>query len=95
MITQKFMGANQLVDRLREQLRTQKTPPADIEGAVRSILQARGHMDTQGKLTAKGQERNAMTAKERALDRAATRTGKSPKAFKYNASTNRATLRTK
>jgi proline racemase len=93
MATQKFMGAGQLVDRLREQLRTQKNPPTDLDGAVRSILQARGHMDKHGKLTKEGQIRNAMTAKDRALDRASTRTGKSADAFKYNPSTNRATIR--
>ena len=93
MVTQKFMGANQLVDRLREQLRTQKNPPADLEGAVRSILQSRGHMDQHGKLTKEGRQRNAMTAEERALDRASKKTGKNPSAFKYHPSTNRATLR--
>ena len=93
MATQKFMGAGQLVDRLREQLRTQKNPPADLEGAVRSILQSRGHMDEHGNLTKEGQLRNAMTAKDRALDRASTRTGKDTSAFTYNPSTNRATLR--
>ena len=93
MATQKYMGANQLVQRLTEQLRTQKSPPKDVEGAARAILQARGHMNKDGTLTAAGQKRNAMTAEERALDRAAKRTGRQKSAFTYNPRTNSAKLR--
>lgn len=93
MHTQKYMGAHQLVKRLTEQLRTQKSPPKDVEGAARAILQARGQMNADGSLTEEGKKRDAMTAKERALDRATKRTGKKPSEFKYNPRTNRATLR--
>ena len=93
MATQKYMGSNQLVQRLTEQLRTQKNPPKDVEGAVHAILQSRGHMNKDGTLTAAGQKRNAMTAEERALDRASKRTGKAGSAFTYNPRTNSAKLR--
>jgi hypothetical protein len=85
METQKFMGANQLVDRLAAQV--------GDRGMAIGILQKRGHLDSQGKLTEAGQKRNAMTAEERALDRAAKRSKTPASKFKYNPATNRATLR--
>jgi len=83
--TQQFMGRNSLVQRLAAQV--------GDEGTARAILQKRGQMDASGRLTAAGEERNAMTAQERALDRAHKRTGKPEKAFKYDPKTNRATLK--
>ena len=92
MHTTKFMGKNQLVERLTEQMRTQKNPPKDPQAAAIAILQARGQMDKDGKtLTAAGQARDAMTAEQRAKDRAAKRA--SPNAFSYNPKTNAATFR--
>jgi len=86
MTTQKFMGRNQLIDRLAAQV-------GDRDKAV-AILQERGHLKADGKtFTPEGMKRNMMTAEERALDRAATRTGNKPNAFKYNPKTNRATLK--
>ena len=87
MTTQKFMGRNQLIDRLAAQIGSRE---AAIE-----VLQKRGHVDAQGNLTEEGMKRDAMTAEERALDRAKTRSGRPTSAFKYNPSTNRATLRKK
>ena len=87
MTTQKFMGRNQLIDRLSAQIGSKE--------AALEVLQKRGHVDAQGKLTEAGKKRDAMTAEERALDRAKTRTGKPTSAFKYNPATNRATLRKK
>jgi hypothetical protein len=84
-VTQKFMGSGQLVDRLTAQVGNRET-------AVK-ILQHRGQMDAHGNLTAAGQARNVMTAEERAIDRASKREKHSPKAFKYNPKTNRATLK--
>jgi hypothetical protein len=81
MATQKFMGANQLLDRLTAQI-------GDRDLAIRK-LRERGHMETYSlNLTAAGRARDAMTAEERALDRAARRTGKPLTAFTYNPSTN-------
>ena len=68
METQKFMGRHQLIDRLAAQIGSRQ---AAIE-----VLQKRGHVDAKGNLTAEGKRRDAMTAEERALDRAKTRTGK-------------------
>jgi len=83
--TQKFMGRNQLVDRLAAQVGNKDTAIA--------ILKQRGHMKDDGTLTAAGQKRNMMTAEERAKDRAVKRTGRPTKDFKYTAQTNRATLK--
>jgi hypothetical protein len=85
--TQKFMGSGQLVDRLTAQVGNRET-------AIK-ILQHRGQMDAHGNLTPAGQARNAMTAEERAIDRASKREKHPPKAFKYNPKTNRATLKGK
>lgn len=84
MTTQKFMGKNQLVDRLAAQVGSR-------EMAI-GILQKRGQMHPGTEtLTAAGQARNAMSAEERAKDRASKATGKKPAAFKYDPKTNRAT----
>jgi hypothetical protein len=85
MATQKFMGRNQLVDRLAAQVGNKDTAIA--------ILKKRGHMKEDGTLTAAGQKRNMMTAEERAKDRAVKRTGHPAKDFTYSARTNRATLK--
>lgn len=87
METQKFMGRNQLINRLAAQIGSRETAIA--------VLQKRGHVDANGNLTAEGKRRDAMTAEERAVDRAKTRTGKPTSAFKYDPKTNRATLRKK
>jgi hypothetical protein len=86
MATQKFMGRHQLVDRLAAQVGSR-------ESAV-AILQKRGDLKADGKtLTKKGEARDNMTARERALDRASKGSGKTPSAYKYDPRTNRATLR--
>lgn len=86
MTTQKFMGKNQLIDRLAAQV-------GNRDMAVK-ILKNRGHLAEDGKtLTAAGMKRDAMTAEERAKDRASKRTGESAKAFKYDPKTNRATFK--
>lgn len=59
------------------------------------ILQKRGQSDAMGNLTSAGKARNAMTAEERAIDRASKRESHPAKAFKYSPTTNRATLKAK
>lgn len=82
MTTQKFMGRNQLLDRLTAQIGNKDT-------AVK-LLQDRGHLKADGKTyTAEGMKRNMMTAEERAKDRASKTTGKPASTFKYNPKTNR------
>jgi hypothetical protein len=85
MATQKFLGRNSLIDRLAAQV-------GDRDRAL-AILRDRGHVDAQGKLTDAGRTRDAMTAAERARDRAAKRSGKPPEQFRYDPQTNRATLK--
>jgi hypothetical protein len=84
--TQKFMGRNQLIDRLSAQVGSR-------DSAIK-ILQQRGHLKPDGKtFTASGAARDAMTAAERAKDRAATKLGKDPSQFIYNPKTNIAQLK--
>jgi hypothetical protein len=85
MATQKFMGRGQLIDRLSAQMGSKE--------AALDVLRSRGHVDESGKLTPEGLARDAMTAEERALDRAKKRTGKPVASFKYDPATNRATLK--
>jgi hypothetical protein len=86
MVTQKFMGRGQLIDRLAAQVGNRDT-------AIK-ILQDRGHLKKDGEtFTPEGLKRNNMTAEERALDRAVTKTGKPKSSFKYNPSKNLATLK--
>ena len=84
MATQKFMGRGQLVNRLAAQV--------GDRGLAIEILKKRGHLKADGKtLTKEGMKRNAMTASERAKDRAAKKSGSPASQFKYNPQTNTAT----
>lgn len=77
MNNQKFMGKGQLLERLADQV-------GDRKLAI-GILQKRGHISSDGKsYTKEGLKRNAMTAEERAKDRASKITGKPSNSFKYN-----------
>jgi hypothetical protein len=81
MITQKFMGRGQLINRLSAQVGSR-------EKAVR-ILQNRGHLMADGKtLTEEGKRRDRMTAEERSNDREAKKSGESANMFIYNPLTN-------
>ena len=82
MATQKAMGKGQLIDRLSAQVGSRSL-------AI-NILKKRGDIKADGKtLTVHGKKRNAMTAEQRAKDRASKETGLPPGSFIYNASTNR------
>lgn len=86
--TKKHMGRNQLIDRLAAQV-------GNRDMAV-GILQDRGMLlPGTETLTKKGAIRNSMTAEERAIDRAATRSGRSKSDYVYSPTTNRATLKRK
>jgi hypothetical protein len=81
MITQKFMGRGQLINRLSAQVGSR-------EKAVR-ILQNRGHLMADGKtLTEEGKIRDRMTAEERSNDREAKKSGEPANMFIYNPMTN-------
>ena len=87
MVSRSHVGSHELLARLTSQVGS--------EGMARAILIKRKQMTSGGKLTAAGKRRDAMTAEERAVDRA-TKASKHPtKDFKYSPSTNRATLRKK
>lgn len=87
--TQKYRGRHQLVKRLTAQL------GGDKELAIK-ILINRGHMEPDGvTLTAAGQARDNMTARERALDRAAAHSKHPMNHFKYDPKTNRTFLKNK
>jgi hypothetical protein len=85
METQRFMGRNSLVERLAAQVRS--------KSFAISLLKKRGDLDSYGRLTPKGRVRDAMTAEERAIDRASSESGKAPSEYVYNPATNRATLK--
>jgi hypothetical protein len=83
MQTQKFMGRGQLVNRLTAQV--------GGRGLAIEILKKRGHLKADGRtLTEEGKRRNAMTASERAKDRASKRTGLPVSEFVYDRRTNKA-----
>jgi hypothetical protein len=84
METQAHMGRNSLVDRLAAQVRSKSFAIA--------LLKKRGDLTASGELTAKGAQRNKMTAEERAIDRASTKSGKPASDYTYDPTTNRATL---
>ncbi len=79
------MGRNSLVDRLSAQVGSKSFAIA--------LLKKRGDLTPSGELTAKGMQRNKMTAEERAIDRASKESGKSASEYTYDPTTNRATLR--
>jgi len=86
MTTQKFMGQGQLIDRLSAQV-------GNRDVAIK-LLQDRGHLKADGKtFTPEGEKRNAMSAQERAINRATTKSGKPTNAYKYDPKTNAATLK--
>jgi hypothetical protein len=82
----------QIFDRLVNQLKGKVTNPHAV---AMSRLQKSGILDSHGKLTEKGKQRQAMGADGRAKDRAAKASGGKHKAgdYSYNRATNMATLR--
>ena len=82
-----------LLERLTSQLASQGFK--DPRTAALDILQSRGQAKADGTLTPAGAKREALGAEGRALDRAATRTGRPASNFKYNKATNAATLKKK
>ena len=81
MESQNFMGRNQLIDRVTDQVGSRDM--------ALSILEKRGHVfPNTDKLTITGKIRDDMTAEERALERAAKNSGKSVSSFTYDPLTN-------
>ena len=85
METQAHMGRNSLIDRLSAQVGSKSFAIA--------LLKKRGDLTPSGELTAKGMQRNRMTAEERAIDRASKESGRAASEYTYDPTTNRATLK--
>jgi len=85
METQKHMGRSSLIDRLSAQVGSNSFAIA--------LLKKRGDLTPSGELTAKGMQRNKMTAEERAIDRASKESGRAASEYAYDPTTNRATLK--
>lgn len=79
------MGRNSLIDRLSAQVGSKSFAIA--------LLKKRGDLTPSGELTAKGMQRNKMTAEERAIDRASKESGRPASDYSYDPTTNRATLK--
>ena len=81
MRSQGFTGRDQLINRLALQV-------GDRGAAIR-ILQRRGHLMADGKtFTHEGAKRNAMTAADRAIDRASKVSNRPASDFHYDSRTN-------
>ena len=81
MRSQGFAGKGELINRLTLQV-------GDRSKAIR-ILQRRGHLMADGKtFTHEGAKRNAMSAEERAIDRASKASNRPASEFHYDARTN-------
>lgn len=86
--TQKYMGRNQLINRLASQVGSRQM--------ALGLLIKRGDLTPDGKsFTAKGARKNAMTAEERAIARADKASSHKASDYKYDKFTNRATLKNK
>ena len=85
METQAHMGRNSLIDRLSAQVGSKSFAIA--------LLKKRGDLTPSGELTAKGMQKNKMTAEERAIDRASKESGRPASDYSYDPTTNRATLK--
>jgi hypothetical protein len=85
MATQMFQGRGQLVDRLMAQVGSR--------ALAIGILKKRGDMNASGELTAKGRERDRMTAGERAKDRASKASGRPASDFIYVSASNSTKLK--
>lgn len=85
-----------ILDRLVKQLRAKGKSKEAAFAIATSSLQKSGNLKKgTKKATTKGKRRGKMTPAARAKDRAVkySKTKKSPKAYKYNAKTNLATLK--
>lgn len=80
-----------LLSRLTRQLAAKGVKGA--KGMAAALLHKRGQLSGNGKLTAKGKQRQALGAAGRAKDRAAKASGNSASSYKYNPKTNRATIK--
>jgi hypothetical protein len=94
--TKKDVSESKLYKRLVSQLKAKGMPDSMAYATATKKMKESGNMPKSGgpeDLTAKGKKRQAMGAAGRAKDRAAKKSGRSPKEYKYNPQTNGATLK--
>ena len=85
---------SKILDRLVSQLKAKGKSTQAAFAIATSIMQKSGNLKIGKKTdTAKGYKRGNMTPAQRAKDRMAKISGKPKSAYKYNSSTNRATLK--
>lgn len=79
----KFSGS--LMHSLEHQLRTKGNSSVAAHQLAVEIMTAQGTLDSEGNLTAKGREREALGRAGRRIDRLATATGHKPEHIGYKA----------
>ena len=84
-----------ILERLVSQLQDKGHSKSAAYAIATSQLEKHGLLNKQGEATSLGKERGAMTPEERAKSRQAKYSGHKESDFKYNAKTNRATLKYK
>ena len=85
-----------ILDRLIRQLKAKGHSNRAARAIAVKALQRSGNLKKGStKPTAKGVKRGKMTPGQRAIDRESKRSGRSKGEYKYNAKTNRATLKNK
>tara|TARA_R100001460_G_scaffold2262_4_gene7477 strand:+ start:375 stop:665 length:291 start_codon:yes stop_codon:yes gene_type:complete len=83
-----------ILKRLVEQLKAKGMSVGMANAVARKRLQQSGNLKKgKDEATAKGKKRSKMGAAGRAKSRAAKESGRKPSDYKYNSSTNRATLK--
>lgn len=83
-----------ILDRLVKQLKAKGKSTSAAFAIATAVLQRSGNLKKGSqKATSKGKRRGSMTPAQRAKDRAAKRSGKSPSSYKYNSKTNTAKLK--
>lgn len=89
-------GKPPLLQRLEQQLQAKGMSESQAAVVALATLRRTGSIEGNSfELTPRGEERQAMKAAGRAIDREATRTGRDPGEYVYSSKTNRATLRGK
>lgn len=91
-----YIEMPKILDRLVKQLEAKGKSKSSAFAIATSSLQKAGDLKKGTRMaTAKGTSRGNMTPGARAKDRASKVSGKSTASYKYNSSTNRATLKSK
>ena len=82
-----------ILKRLVSQLMAKGKSESAAYAIATSALKKSGNLDSKGRATNKGKRRGKMSPGQRAIDRASKKSGRPKSDYKYNAKTNRATLK--